>query len=144
MQPKNTICLWFDKDAEEAARFYAATFPNSEVKSVHKAPGDFPGGKQADPLALEAWGIIFRTGDEQRADDRGRGRKQRAMACRHHGGRGREDRAVKSVPPFDDRVRQDAEDDHKEQHDDRKDQQVVDSIKEVNGEMRKVPHKVFA
>ena len=39
MKPKNTICLWFDKDAEEAARFYAATFPDSELKAVHKAPG---------------------------------------------------------------------------------------------------------
>ena len=38
MKPKNTICLWFDKDAHEAARFYAATFPDSEVTAVHKAP----------------------------------------------------------------------------------------------------------
>ncbi|PYR49879.1 MAG: hypothetical protein DMF95_11510 [Acidobacteria bacterium] len=37
MKPKNTICLWFDKDAQDAARFYAATFPNSEVTAVHKA-----------------------------------------------------------------------------------------------------------
>ena len=48
MKPKNTMCLWFDKDAHEAARFYAATFPNSEVTAVHKAPGDFPSGKQGD------------------------------------------------------------------------------------------------
>ncbi|HEX2660212.1 MAG TPA: VOC family protein [Polyangia bacterium] len=53
MIPKNTICLWFDKDAEAAARFYAQTFPNSEVKAVHKAPGDFPGGKQGDVLTVE-------------------------------------------------------------------------------------------
>src|ERR1700735_556748 len=53
MIPKNTICLWFDKDAEAAARFYAATFPNSEVRGVHKAPGDFPGGKQGDVLTVE-------------------------------------------------------------------------------------------
>jgi predicted 3-demethylubiquinone-9 3-methyltransferase (glyoxalase superfamily) len=53
MIPKNTICLWFNKDAEEAARFYAATFPNSEVKAVHKAPGDFPGGKQGEVLTVE-------------------------------------------------------------------------------------------
>jgi len=52
MTPKNTICLWFDKGAEEAARFYAETFPNSEVVSVHKAPGDFPGGKQGDVLTV--------------------------------------------------------------------------------------------
>jgi predicted 3-demethylubiquinone-9 3-methyltransferase (glyoxalase superfamily) len=53
MTPKNTICLWFDKDAEEAARFYAATFPNSEVTAVHKAPGDFPGGKEGDVLTVD-------------------------------------------------------------------------------------------
>ncbi len=50
---KNTICLWFDKDAEAAARFYAATFPNSKVTAVHKAPGDFPGGKEGDVLTVE-------------------------------------------------------------------------------------------
>lgn len=50
---KNTICLWFDKDAEAAARFYAATFPNSEVSAVHKAPGDFPGGKAGQVLTVE-------------------------------------------------------------------------------------------
>jgi predicted 3-demethylubiquinone-9 3-methyltransferase (glyoxalase superfamily) len=38
--PKNTICLWFDKDAEAAANFYAATFPDSKVSGVHKAPSD--------------------------------------------------------------------------------------------------------
>src|SRR5688572_28170160 len=53
MRPKNTICLWFDKDAEEAARFYAATFPNSEVTAVGKAPGDYPGGKEGDVLTVE-------------------------------------------------------------------------------------------
>ena len=53
MKPKNMICLWFDNDAEEAARFYAATFPNSEVKAVHKAPGDFPGGKEGAVLTVE-------------------------------------------------------------------------------------------
>jgi predicted 3-demethylubiquinone-9 3-methyltransferase (glyoxalase superfamily) len=47
MKPKNTICLWFDKDALEAARFYAATFPDSEVTAVLEAPGDYPGGKKA-------------------------------------------------------------------------------------------------
>jgi predicted 3-demethylubiquinone-9 3-methyltransferase (glyoxalase superfamily) len=50
--PKNTICLWFDKDALDAARFYPATFPNSEVTAIHKAPGDFPGGKQGDVLTV--------------------------------------------------------------------------------------------
>jgi predicted 3-demethylubiquinone-9 3-methyltransferase (glyoxalase superfamily) len=46
MKPKNTICLWFDKDAHEAARFYAATFPDSEVTAIFKAPADYPGGKR--------------------------------------------------------------------------------------------------
>ena len=50
MKPQNTICLSFDKEALEAARFYAATFPNSRVTAVHKAPGDFPGGKEGDVL----------------------------------------------------------------------------------------------
>jgi len=53
MIAKNTICLWFDKDAEEAARFYAATFPNSEVRAVHKAPGDFPGGRAGQVLTVD-------------------------------------------------------------------------------------------
>src|SRR4051812_44731961 len=53
MIAKNTICLWFDKDAEQAARFYAATFPDSALKAVHKAPGDFPSGKQGDVLTVE-------------------------------------------------------------------------------------------
>ncbi len=50
---KNTICLWFNKDAQDAARFYAATFPNSEVTAIHKAPGDFPGGKEGEILTVE-------------------------------------------------------------------------------------------
>jgi predicted 3-demethylubiquinone-9 3-methyltransferase (glyoxalase superfamily) len=53
MKPKNTICLWFDKGAHEAARFYAATFPDSKVTSVHRAPSDFPGGKKDDELTVE-------------------------------------------------------------------------------------------
>ena len=53
MKPKNTICLWFTNDAHEAARFYAATFPDSKVIAVHKAPGDFPGGKEGDELTVE-------------------------------------------------------------------------------------------
>jgi predicted 3-demethylubiquinone-9 3-methyltransferase (glyoxalase superfamily) len=53
MKPKNTICLWFDKDAVEAARFYAATFPDSEVTAAHEAPGDYPGGKAGDVLTVE-------------------------------------------------------------------------------------------
>ena len=51
--PKNTICLWYDKDAEAAARFYAKTFPNSSVTAVRHAPGDYPGGKQGDVLTVD-------------------------------------------------------------------------------------------
>ena len=50
---KNTICLWYDNDAEAAARFYAKTFPDSSVGEVMRAPGDFPGGKQGDVLTVE-------------------------------------------------------------------------------------------
>ena len=50
---KNTICLWYDRGAEEAARFYAATFPDSSVKAVHRAPGDYPAGKKGDVLTVE-------------------------------------------------------------------------------------------
>jgi predicted 3-demethylubiquinone-9 3-methyltransferase (glyoxalase superfamily) len=53
MKPKNTICLWFDKGAHEAARFYAAFFPDSKVTAVHKAPSDYPGGKEGDVLVVE-------------------------------------------------------------------------------------------
>ena len=52
MTPKNTICLWYDKDAHEAARFYAATFPDSHVGAVQTAPGDFPGGRKGDVLTV--------------------------------------------------------------------------------------------
>jgi predicted 3-demethylubiquinone-9 3-methyltransferase (glyoxalase superfamily) len=50
---KNTICIWYDRDAEEAARFYAATFPDSSVGKVVRAPGDFPSGKTGDVLVVE-------------------------------------------------------------------------------------------
>ena len=50
---KNTICLWYDGSAEEAARFYASVFPDSSVKAVHRAPGDYPAGKQGDVLTVE-------------------------------------------------------------------------------------------
>ncbi len=52
MAPKNTICLWFERDAEAAARFYAATFPDSAVTAVHRAPGDYPSGKAGDVLTV--------------------------------------------------------------------------------------------
>jgi 2-polyprenyl-6-hydroxyphenyl methylase/3-demethylubiquinone-9 3-methyltransferase len=51
--PKNTICLWYNGDAEEAAQFYARTFPDSSVRAVHRAPGDYPSGKQGDVLTVE-------------------------------------------------------------------------------------------
>ena len=50
---KNTICLWYDGAAEEAAQFYAKTFPDSSVDAVHRAPGDFPSGKKGDVLTVE-------------------------------------------------------------------------------------------
>jgi predicted 3-demethylubiquinone-9 3-methyltransferase (glyoxalase superfamily) len=54
MKPaKNTICLWFDGDAEEAATFYAETFPNSSVEAVHRAPGDYPSGKEGDVITVD-------------------------------------------------------------------------------------------
>lgn len=53
MISKNTICLWFDKDAEAAANFYAATFPDSKVTNVFYAPSDYPSGKKGDVLTVE-------------------------------------------------------------------------------------------
>src|SRR6476660_4036070 len=50
---KNTICLWYNGGAEDAAKFYAATFPDSSVRAVHRAPGDFPSGKKGDVLTVE-------------------------------------------------------------------------------------------
>ncbi len=50
---KNTICLWYDRDAEEAARFYAKTFPDSSVGAVNYAPGDYPSGEQGGVLTVE-------------------------------------------------------------------------------------------
>jgi 2-polyprenyl-6-hydroxyphenyl methylase/3-demethylubiquinone-9 3-methyltransferase len=49
---KNTICLWYDGGAEDAATFYAQTFPDSAVGAVFRAPGDFPSGKQGDVLTV--------------------------------------------------------------------------------------------
>jgi predicted 3-demethylubiquinone-9 3-methyltransferase (glyoxalase superfamily) len=51
--PKNTICLWYNKDAEDAARFYASVFPDSKVGKIHHAPGDNPSGKQGEVLVVE-------------------------------------------------------------------------------------------
>ena len=50
---KNTICLWFDGDAEAAARFYTDTFPDSTLGAVHHAPGDYPSGQEGDALTVE-------------------------------------------------------------------------------------------
>jgi 2-polyprenyl-6-hydroxyphenyl methylase/3-demethylubiquinone-9 3-methyltransferase len=47
MTPKLRPCLWFDGNAEEAAAFYAATFPGSRVDAIHRAPGDYPSGRRA-------------------------------------------------------------------------------------------------
>lgn len=51
--PKATVCLWYDRDAEEAAKFYAETFPGSSVGAVRRAPGDYPNGKAGDALVVE-------------------------------------------------------------------------------------------
>jgi predicted 3-demethylubiquinone-9 3-methyltransferase (glyoxalase superfamily) len=53
MTPKNTICLWYDSDALDAARFYAQTFPDSAVGRVMHAPGDYPSGKEGNVLTVE-------------------------------------------------------------------------------------------
>lgn len=50
---KNTICLWYVDDAEGAARFYAETFPDTEVGAIHRAPSDFPDGKEGDVLLVD-------------------------------------------------------------------------------------------
>lgn len=53
MVSKNTICLWFNNDAEEAAQFYAKTFPDSSVGAIMRAPSDYPSGKQGDVLTVD-------------------------------------------------------------------------------------------
>ncbi|MEJ8857669.1 VOC family protein [Variovorax robiniae] len=53
MIPKNTICIWYDTDALEAANFYAKTFPDSSVGAIMRAPGDYPSGKECDVLTVE-------------------------------------------------------------------------------------------
>ena len=53
MTAKNTICLWFDHDAQDAANFYASTFPDSQVLAVHQAPSDYPSGKAGDVITVE-------------------------------------------------------------------------------------------
>lgn len=51
--PKNSICLWYNGDAEEAANFYAKTFPNSSVDAVHLAPGDYPSGQEGQVITVQ-------------------------------------------------------------------------------------------
>ena len=53
MTSKNTICLWYDNGAVEAAKFYAATFPDSSVGTVYRAPGDYPSGQEGNVLTVE-------------------------------------------------------------------------------------------
>jgi len=53
MISKNTICLWYDGTAVDAANFYAKTFPDSAVKAIHHAPGDYPDGRKGDVLTVE-------------------------------------------------------------------------------------------
>jgi predicted 3-demethylubiquinone-9 3-methyltransferase (glyoxalase superfamily) len=50
---KNTICLWYNGDAEDAARFYSEIFPDTRVGAVRRAPGDYPAGKKGDVLVVE-------------------------------------------------------------------------------------------
>jgi len=53
MTAKNTVCLWYDNDAEEAANFYASVFPDSKVVALHQAPADYPSGKEGDVITVE-------------------------------------------------------------------------------------------
>ena len=53
MKPKNTICIWYDSNAHQAAKFYAATFPDSKVTAIQTAPADYPDGKSGDELVVE-------------------------------------------------------------------------------------------
>ena len=53
MTPKTTICLWYDGTAEDAANFYAKTFPDSAVQRVYRAPSDYPSGKKGDVLTVD-------------------------------------------------------------------------------------------
>jgi predicted 3-demethylubiquinone-9 3-methyltransferase (glyoxalase superfamily) len=50
---RNRVCIWYDRDAEQAARFYAGVFPDSRIEAVHRAPADYPAGKQGDVLTVE-------------------------------------------------------------------------------------------
>ena len=68
MAKKNTICLWYEGAALDAARFYADTFPDSTVDAVHYAPGDYPNGKQGQVLTVEfTWNAIVGNGGQESA-----------------------------------------------------------------------------
>jgi predicted 3-demethylubiquinone-9 3-methyltransferase (glyoxalase superfamily) len=78
---KNTICLWYNGDAEDAARFYAKTFPDSSVGAVFRAPGDFPSGKKGDVLTV----CVYRDGHPlSRAKRRPRVQAQRSILFSGH------------------------------------------------------------
>jgi hypothetical protein len=80
--PKNTICLWYDKEAEAAARFYAATFPDSALGAVHHAPSDYPSGKKGDVLTSVLTDALAAGGDEaKRAFDAMMGMKKIDVAA---------------------------------------------------------------
>ena len=71
---KNVICLWYDGTAEDAARFYAQEFPDSAVTAVHRAPGDYPDGKEGQVLTVEFtaetdryWNAIVKSGGTESA-----------------------------------------------------------------------------
>ena len=53
MIPKNLVCLWYERTAEDAAKFYAETFPDTRITAVHRAPMDYPDGKEGDVLTVE-------------------------------------------------------------------------------------------
>ena len=79
---KNTICVWYDKDAEAAARFYAETFPDSAVGAILRAPGDYPSGKKGD--ANERHGFLLDCGAP--------GQRQGAVSEKSHAVKGRNPR----------------------------------------------------
>jgi 2-polyprenyl-6-hydroxyphenyl methylase/3-demethylubiquinone-9 3-methyltransferase len=53
MANQAAVCIWYDHGAEQAARFYAETFPNSSVGAIHKAPGEFPDGHEGQVLTVD-------------------------------------------------------------------------------------------
>ena len=53
MVARNRVCLWYDREAEAAARFYVATFPESALGAIHRAPGDYPAGRAGDVLTVD-------------------------------------------------------------------------------------------